>query len=359
MTDDVRARALVVRLWLACLATQELLTAYLGLRLGLYAALRGNPATYEQLARAAGIAPRYAREWLEQQAVAGFIDVDDATLPAPERTYSIDEGHATVLTASDDPLSLASLAILPLGGVARALPELLAAYRSGGGVPDAVFGDDWREGHSGANRALFTHQLAGWVRRALPGAHQRLRTPGARIADIGCGAGWASIALAQAYPHAQVDGFDLDAAATADAARNAEEAGVGDRVSFHARDAADPGAAGRYDLVCVLDVLHEVPRPVEMLRTCRELRRDGGSVLVMDARVAPAFVAPADEVERFQYATSLLHCLPACLAAEDSAGTGTVMRPDQVRGFARAAGFADAQVLPVQERFHRLYHLTG
>jgi hypothetical protein len=80
-------------------------------------------------------------------------------------------------------------------------------------------------------------------------------------------------------------------------------------------------------------------------------------VLVMDARVAETFRAPADEVERFQYATSVLHCLPAAMSGPDSAATGTVMRPDTVRAYARAAGFLDAVVLPVQERFHRLYRL--
>jgi hypothetical protein len=33
--------------------------------------------TAPQLADAAAIHPRYAREWLEQQAVAGYLIVDD------------------------------------------------------------------------------------------------------------------------------------------------------------------------------------------------------------------------------------------------------------------------------------------
>ena len=50
------------------------------MRLGLYEALAGaGPLTPAALAERAGIAPRYAREWLEQQAVAGVVDVDDAT----------------------------------------------------------------------------------------------------------------------------------------------------------------------------------------------------------------------------------------------------------------------------------------
>ncbi|MEV6813716.1 class I SAM-dependent methyltransferase, partial [Micromonospora sp. NPDC051296] len=283
----------------------------------------------------------------------------DASLPADERVFALPVAHAEVLTVSDSPVSMAALAVLPLGGVAAALPALLAAYRSGGGVPDAVYGVDWREGHAGANRAMFTHQLAGWLRRHAPDIHTRLAGSAARVADVACGAGWAGIGLARAFPRIAVDGYDIDAAVIADARAHATDAGLTDRVSFAARDAADPDLAGEYDLVCLFDALHEIARPVQVLRACRRLCADGGSVLVLDARVAERFAAPADEIERFQYATSVLHCLPACLSEQPSAGTGTVLRPETVRELAAEAGFAAVTQLPIDDRFHRLYRLIG
>lgn len=353
------SRALVVRMFRSMLATQELLTAYLGVRLGLYDELAaGGPATAPALAERAGIAPRYAREWLEQQAVAGLLAVDDPDRPADQRVYHLPAAHAPVLTVSDDPLSMASLAVLPLGGIARALPLLLAAYATGDGVADDEFGPDWRSGHSGANRPLFAHSLVPWIRRFLPDVDARLRG-GASVADVACGAGWAGIALARAYPAVRVTGLDLDASVVEAARRHAAESGVGDRVTFEVRDAADPDLAGAHDLVCVFDALHELARPVEVLRACRALRAAGGSVVVMDARVADAFRSPADEIERFQYATSVLHCLPACLSQRPSAGTGTVLRVPAVRALAAEAGFADVEVIPVDDRFHRLYRMVG
>ncbi len=359
--SDAQTHVFAMRMWKSLLATQELLSAYLGVKLGLYEALAAAPGPMrpDELAQAAGVAPRYAREWLEHQAVCGVVETDDVRLPAERRAYRLPAGHAAVLTVSDDPMSLASLAVLPLGGIAAALPELVAAYRSGAGVPDDVFGVDWRDGHSGANRALFAHQLAGWIAQQLPDVHARLDAPGRRIADVACGTGWSSIALARAYPQAEVTGLDLDGAALQQAERNAAEAGVADRVRFACRDAADPQLAGEYDLVCLFDALHEVSQPVAVLQACRQLRAADGAVLLMDAKVAPAFTAPGDDVERFQYGTSVLHCLPASLTGTDSTGTGTVLRPGKVRELALQAGFSGMTILAVNDRFHRLYRLTG
>ncbi|GIJ78832.1 Methyltransferase domain-containing protein [Micromonospora phaseoli] len=357
---DTRARVFAVRMWTSLLATQELLSTYLGVRLGLYDDLAAKgPGTVEEIAQRTGVDPRYAREWLEQQAVAGILTVDDAARSAETRVFALPAAHAEVLTVSDSPVSMAALAVLPLGGVAAALPALLEAYRSGDGVSDAVYGVDWREGHAGANRSMFTHQLAGWLRRHAPDVHARLSGAPARVADVACGAGWAGIGLARAFPGIAVDGYDIDADVIDDARGHAADAGLTDRVSFFARDAADPELAGGYDLVCLFDALHEISRPVEVLRACRRLCADGGSVLVLDARVAERFTAPADEIERFQYATSVLHCLPACLSQQPSAGTGTVLRPQTVRELAVEAGFAAVTQLPIDDRFHRLYRLIG
>ncbi|MYT29255.1 MULTISPECIES: class I SAM-dependent methyltransferase [unclassified Streptomyces] len=355
------ALALSSRMFMAMLATQELLTSYLGIRLGLYEALAAGPATTTELAERVGISPRYAREWLEQQAVAHLVTVEDRSRPATARRYVLPAAHARVLTVSDDPLSMAALTALPLGGVARALPELLEAYRSGRGVPDERYGADWREGHSGANRSLFRNDLPGWLKSAVPGTHERLCRPGARIADVACGVGWAALALAGAYPDAEVDGIDLDAESIAMARRHAEAVGVADRTRFVAGDAAGGLPEGRYDLVCLFDSLHEIGKPEKVLRACRALRADGGQVLVLDAKVADVFSPDAGEVERFQYATSVLHCLPAALCDTDDpeTATGTVLRRGTLRGQALRAGFTKVRTLPVEDRFHRLYALDG
>jgi 2-polyprenyl-3-methyl-5-hydroxy-6-metoxy-1,4-benzoquinol methylase len=363
------AQRLSLRMFSGMLATQESFIAYLGVKLGLYQALHdGGPATARQLASRAGLALRYVREWLEHQAAAGIITVDDPARPWQLRSYRLPPGHEQVLTAAADSQSAVWTAVLPLGGVAAALPSLLAAFRTGEGIRAEVFGEDWRQGHGGANRAIYVHQLASWLRQHVADIHQRLSGGPSRIADIGCGEGWAAIALALAYPDALITAVDLDEVAVVQARRRASEAGLADRTRFLAADAAslaggvaspagETAANGEYDLVCVFDVLHEVAHPVEVLRSCRRLCGAAGAVLVLESRVGDNFRAPGDEIERFQYATSVLHCLPAGLVGDGAAGTGTVMRPDAVRSVARQAGFSEVLACDLDDRLHRLYRL--
>ncbi len=109
----------------------------------------------------------------------------------------------------------------------------------------------------------------------------------------------------------------------------------------------------------VFEALHDMARPVEVLSAIRAALADGGSVVIMDERVGETFRAPADEVERFMYAASVLHCLPAGLADQPSAATGTVMRPDTLGRYASDAGFTRVDILPIHHDFFRFYRLCG
>jgi ubiquinone/menaquinone biosynthesis C-methylase UbiE len=179
------------------------------------------------------------------------------------------------------------------------------------------------------------------------------------VADIGCGTGWSTIALAQGYPHARVDGFDLDPASIATARANAEHAGVSDRVTLHVRDAADPVLGGQYDFAFAIETIHDMADPVGALAAMRRMVGDGGTVMIGDERVAETFTAPGDPIERLMYAASVVHCLPVGMSEEPSAATGTVMRPDILRRYAGAAGFREVEVLPIENDVWRFYRLTA
>ena len=244
-------------------------------------------------------------------------------------------------------------------GRLKPLDRVVRAYREGGGVPYEEYGADLREGQGRMNRAA-AFQLLGpvWI-PAMPDVYKRL-TAGddARVADFGCGVGWSSIGLALSYPKIRVDGFDLDEASVERATENAAEFGVADRVTFSLRDAGDAELHGRYDLVLALECVHDMADPVSALRTMRRLVREGGAVLVVDERVADEFDPNAGTIESLLYGFSILHCLPSGMAEQPSVGTGTVMRADTFRGYAREAGFRDVEVLPVENALFRFYRLA-
>ena len=350
-----RRDALVERLFGATIGTLELFGVYIGDRLGLYAELAGADALDpDGLARRAGIAPRYAQEWLEQQAVAGILDVEDGG--NGERRYRLPAGHAAVLVDPESDFYLAPFASL-LAGIGRVLPDVVDAYRTGDGVPFSSYGADLRDGQAAMNRPAFTHGMSSWV-ATMPDVDARLKSePSGRVADVGCGVGWSTLALARAFPHATVEGIDLDEASIADARRNAAEAGLADAVSFQVRDAADPATKGAYDLACMFEALHDTPRPAEVLGALREMLREGGSVLLADERVADSFTAPGDELERMMYGWSITHCLPAAMVDQPADPTGTVLREPTVRELAGRAGFESVEVLPVENDFFRFYRL--
>ena len=354
-TADDRRDALVERLFGATIGTLELFGVYLGDRLGLYATLAGADALDpDDLARRAGIAPRYACEWLEQQAVAGILDVEDAE--SGTRRYRLPAEHAEVLIDAESPNYLAPFASL-LAGIGGVLPDVVDAYRTGGGVPFSKYGADLRDGQATMNRPAFTHEMASWV-ASMPDVDARLRSePPARVADVGCGAGWSTIALARAFPGAIVEGIDLDLASVDDARRNAAEAGMADAVIFQVQDAADPAAKGAYDLACMFEALHDTPRPAEVLGALHQMLRENGSVLLADERVASSFTAPGDEVERMMYGWSISHCLPAAMVDQAADPTGTVLREPTVRDLAGRAGFRSVDVLPIENDFFRFYRL--
>jgi 2-polyprenyl-3-methyl-5-hydroxy-6-metoxy-1,4-benzoquinol methylase len=241
--------------------------------------------------------------------------------------------------------------------VLRPIDALLEVYRRGGGVPYEAFGAETREGISGINRPMFVNQLAGWL-ASVPEVDARLRAqPPARVADLACGTAWSSIAIARAYPDVTVDAIDIDSASIETARANVDAAGLSQRARPLLGDASDPKLASRYDLVTIFEALHDMNHPVDALRAARKMLAEDGSVLVADERVAERFTTPGDDIERFMYGFSVLHCLAVGMVDEDSAGTGTAIRPETVRAYAAEAGFGRVEVLPIEHDFWRFYRL--
>ena len=192
--------ALTGRLFESLLSGMELLSVHLGSELGLYEALqRMGTATPRELAREARIHERYAREWLEQQAVAGVVDVAEDHADEYERRFLLPTGHAEALLDPESP-SFAAAAPQALRGLATVFGDVLRAYRSGGGVPYSEQGAEVRRIIAGINRPMFVNELGSAWLPAVPELHARLRSLAEpRVLDLGCGTGWSSIARAPTH----------------------------------------------------------------------------------------------------------------------------------------------------------------
>ena len=345
------ADALAERLFTAAIGTFDLAGVYLGDRLGWYRSLADDgPATPDELASRTQTDARYAREWLEQQAVGGILEVDG------DHRFSLSEEHASVLV---DPESLSLMA--PMTRMTTAaigqLPRLVEAYRSGAGNPWEAYGADMREGQAAFNRPAVTHLLGREWLPSIADVHERLEAdPPARVVDIGCGEGWSTLAMARAYPKARVVGIDLDAPSIEAARRHAEAAGMG-AVEFRSGDASALDEPA--DLALIVEAVHDMANPVPVLRAAREALVPGASLIVVDERVAESFAAPGDEIERFVYGWSITTCLPDGRSRQPSVATGAVMRPDTLRSYAVEAGFGSVEVLPIENDFFRFYRLRA
>lgn len=356
-SNDAGVDAFAQRVLAAAAGAFEVFGIYIGDRLGYYQALRDGALDPAGLARRTATDERYAREWLEQQAVVGILEADGRD-DAAGRRFRLPSAHAEVLADADSLNFLAPVAQM-IAGAVTPLERVLQAYRTGGGVPYEAFGAEFRTGQGRVNRAMFLQQLgADWL-PAMPDVHARLSRPGARVADIGCGVGWSSIGIARYYPHATVHGFDSDVASIESARTFAAEAGAADRVTFHTAEIG-AGAARHepYDLVIALECVHDMTRPVDALREMRAMAGAGGAVVVIDERVAHEFQGEGGDVEWLMYGWSILHCLPVGMNDPGAAGTGTVMRPATLEGYAREAGFAAAEVLPIDNMLFRFYRLS-
>jgi 2-polyprenyl-3-methyl-5-hydroxy-6-metoxy-1,4-benzoquinol methylase len=354
-----RREALVDRLFADAIGALDLLCVYIGDRLGLYRALADRPGlTSAQLAAAAGVHERYAREWLEQQTVSGLLEAENPDATDHERRYRLPSGHEEALV---DEASLDFMAPLAQGvvGCTPPLEAVLEAFRTGDGVPYGAYGGDAHESQARGTRPLYENVLTSRWLPAVPVLHARLQAdPPARIADVACGHGHSTLAIARGYPEVLVDGLDLDEPSILRARELLAGSGLEDRVSFHNRDAGDPDLTGRYDLVTIFEALHDMSYPVEVLQTLRGMLADGGRVFVADERTADRFSPEAGDLERLHYGFSVLHCLPVGMVGDNAAGTGTVMRPNTVRRYATEAGFAACETLPIEDKFWRFYLLT-
>ena len=266
--------------------------------------------------------------------MAGYLAVDDVRAAADERRYTLPDGAPRGPRRRDRPDYTTPLARMAMAFTRNARP-------AGRGLPHrrrAELGRDGGRRPRGPGRgqpAVLPAAAGHRVLPALPEVDAALRA-GGRVADVGCGMGWSSIGMALGYPEARVDGFDVDVPSVEHGPartppRPASPTGSGSSVA----DAGGSARTGSTTSSPPSSACTTCPTRSPCSPRCGALVRPGGTVLVVDERVAETFTAPGDDVERLMYGYSLTCCLPDAHVRAPSVGTGTVMRPSTLAGYAR------------------------
>lgn len=333
LTAEDRTRQFAFKVWSYKQGEVVSLMIHLGDRLGLYRAMAGaGPLTAGELAGRTGCHERWLLEWLRSQAGAGLVSTVDGD------TFELPAEATPVLAEEDSSIWFAAGAFG--GGIAppEVVDRLADAFRTGIGLSYDDLGPSAAHGVERMLGPWSRLALVPVILPALDGVVDRL-SAGARVADVGCGAGVAVLALAEAFPESHFDGFDLSRHAIHRARANLAAAGL-DNAAFHVCEAAEL-PEGPFDLIMTLDCLHDMPRPAEAMAAIRRSIAPEGVWLIKEIKAGSTWADnQKNPLLAMMYGTSVATCMSSALSEPGGAGLGT-LGMDRVRAedMCRAAGF--------------------
>jgi ubiquinone/menaquinone biosynthesis C-methylase UbiE len=283
----------------------------IGDKLGLYKAMAGaGPLSSQEVARRAGCAERYVREWLNSQVAGGYIDYHPTSA-----TYELTPEQAAVLADDSSPVFLPH-AWQVVASMWADEPKSRAAIKTGRGMSWGEHDERLFCGVAAFYRNAYSASLVSEWLPALTGVTEKLEK-GAMVADVGCGHGHSTVLMAKAFPKSRFWGFDAHEGSVAAAQEIAREAGVGDRVTFEVAK-ADTYPARGYDLICFFDCLHDMGRPVDAVRHAMKAVARDGTLMLIEPFARDRVEENINPIGRLYYAASTTMC---CAHAISENGT--------------------------------------
>jgi SAM-dependent methyltransferase len=309
-----------------------------GDELGLYRGLAdGGAQTPDELADRTQTHPRLVREWLHNQAAAGYVAIEGPR-------FALTPASAFALSNPDSPVFLGGLAEV-ISAIFRDVDRVADGFRSGKGLSWADHDPSLFRGTDRFFRPSYAAQLVQAWLPALDGVVDKLAA-GARVADIGCGYGASISLMARAFPASQFVGYDSHPASI-DAARQATTA---PNASFFLAAAGEtPG--GDYDLVSTFDCLHDMGDPVGVARRIREVICSDGTWLLVEPFAGDTLGENLHPVGRLFYGVSTAVCTSHGVSQGDDECLGAQAGLVRLTEVAHDAGFSRVR-LAVQTPFN-------
>ncbi len=327
---------------------------YLGHELGLYRHLceAGAEMSAAELATAAGLDERWVLEWARNQAAAKIIESADGS------TFSISAEAAMVLADPEGPAYGMGM-FMRLPSTMASLERLPESFRTGLGYDYDAHGETGAAGIEVNFAPWFRHQLVSVGLPALDGVVEKL-IAGAKVADVGCGAGVAVLTMAAAFPKSSFSGFDISHHALTRAKAKQTEAGISNAEFFDPREHGLP-TDNSLDLVTTFDCLHDMTHPQEIMHAIRSALKPNGVWFVADIKARDTFSENVQKnpMASMMYGISVMSCMASALSEHGGAGLGTLgLSETLLTEMAAQAGFSTVKKLGIDHAVNAFYQIT-
>jgi len=235
------------------------------------------------------------------------------------------------------------------------IPKVAESMKHGGGVPYSDYGSGVVCGIERMNGPSFRNLLTRKWLPAVDGLVSQLQS-GITVADIGCGSGSSTIAMARTYPNSKFYGYDVDKTSI-DRARELIKTEKLPNLFFEQRDAEQLSPELKFDFILTFDVVHDLAKPKEVLKAIYKALAPRGVYLMAEPRGGNSLEENIENpMAPMMYSISTLYCMTTCLA-QGGPGHGTLMGPKIAEELCKEAGFNSFQVSKIQNATNIFYEV--
>ncbi|MEZ5649429.1 MAG: class I SAM-dependent methyltransferase [Burkholderiaceae bacterium] len=272
----------------------------LGITSGLFEALAATPdVSAADLADRLGLHGPYVETWCTSAYAFELLDADD------QRRFRLAPAVKEILAMRGHPRYLGGYVQLGTRFVIDDYRQAVDGLRTGASVPfqgrDAAFSDVVTQAIAGVNVMVARKILPG-----LAGVAQRLESGGSLL-EVGCGSGYLQLQIAKTFAQARCTGIDIDPTGLSAAREAVVRAGVGDRVTILEGDVAQQAPADAFDVVVMVEVLHEISPALRahVLGGCARALKPGGWLVIVDETYPSTLADSRRDEYRFPVQTGL------------------------------------------------------
>ena len=308
----------------------------IGYRTGLFDVMSElEPSGSEEIASAANLNERYAREWLGAMVTGEILNYD-----LESKTYSLPPEHAAWLTRAAVPNNIAVTTqwISVLGAVEDKIVE---CFQNGGGVPYEAF-NRFHEVMSDESNQTVIAPLLDQTLPLIPGLREKLEE-GIEVMDLGCGSGFALVHMAKEFPNSKFTGYDISEEAISRGNIHATEYGL-TNVKLIAKDVAKIDDVKKFDFIAPFDAVHDQADPDRVLKNINNALKDNGVYLMQDIAGSSHVHNNMDHlIGPFIYTISCMHCMTVSLS-QYGKGLGAMWGKELAAEMLKNAGFTQVEI---------------